>query len=68
MTGIYFLVRWHDSDGFLLGLWNLMYHHKSESVCLYAITMQDRKDMTAREKSISGPKIYGDVKIETKCL
>ena len=38
-------------------------YHKWEPAWLYAITMQDRKDM--REKNIQ-PKIYGDVKIETK--
>ena len=36
-------------------------YHKWEPACLYAITMQDRKDM--REKNIQ-PKIYGDAKIE----
>ncbi len=38
-------------------------HHKWEPACLYAITMQDRKDM--REKNIQ-PEIYGDVKFESK--
>ena len=34
-----------------------------EPACLYAITMQDRKDM--REKNIQ-PKIYWDAKIDAK--
>ena len=38
--------------------------HVSQPACLYAITMQDRKD-DMREKNI-GPKIYGDVKIDAK--
>ena len=35
-------------------------YHKWESACLYAITMQGRKDM--REKNIQ-PKIYWDVNL-----
>ena len=50
------------SHEFLFREWTLMYH-KWESAGLYAVTMQDRKDMGG--KNIQ-PKIYGDVKIETK--
>ena len=38
-------------------------YHKWEPACLYAITMQEGKDMG--EKNIQ-PNIYGDVKIEIK--
>ena len=38
-------------------------YHKWEPACLYAITMQDRKDMM--EKNIQ-PKIYWDVKMDAK--
>ncbi len=44
-------------------IFKIIFGQSIESACLYAITMQERKDM--REKNIQ-PKIYGDMKIEIK--